>query len=303
MKKDTYEILTLNEVVRMIHLLGEYEDVCHVKLDYNYNGNEYIAYKVDNSFILESSNGKKFIINVNADKEVVEKSDRTEIYLSHTVDVGYMLKPNSSLRLTSQIGLDEGIKSFTNVYRHNLFDDYTLAYYDENDELSGKVSTTFDDVQLKDSYNKYHFNEDSIETTNKVISRDGNELVKYFDKPVPSMDVVNSFDADMLRKKAELVGIEGLFSPIDDSTVKAIKNNIEVQKVYFDGIKDFYNNEVKEIKRAIEVRDKVLEGTERMFTCDEMKQFVNAMSEELKQKRETYNSEDRIINPVKKKSL
>jgi len=300
MEKDTYKVLCLNEVVDMVHLLGEYTDVELEHADFDKNGIHYSIDKVDNAFLVRSSEDKTFAIMVEATKEVVEKSERTEIYLNHLVDVNYFLTAGTALKLNSYISLPEGYKSFTNIYRHNLFEHgkYELSYYGNTDEKEATISTTFDDVKLKDRFTTYHFHNDYIETDNKKISTDGNELIEYLGNSIPSMEDVNSFDAEALRKMARIVGMNELFKPISDSVVDAINRNIESQKVYFDDIKDFYNNEKKDVKKAIELRKSVIEGTKNLLSDEELRDCIHAIAPKLALRRE-YNSNNNVL----KKSL
>ncbi len=304
MEKDTYTKLCLNEVVELVHLLGEYTDVELEHADFNKKGIDYSIDKVDNSFLVRSSEDKTFAVMVEATKEEVEKSDRIEIHLKHIVNVDYFLTPGTVLKLNSYLSLPEGYKAFTDVYRHNLFEygKYELSYYGDSDEKEGSITTTFNDVKLANNFITYHFHDEFIETDNKKISTDGNELIEFFDRPVPSMEDVNSFDVELLRKKAKLVGMSELFTPINDSVVNAINRNIECQRIYFEGIKDYYNKEKKDVQKAIEIRKNVIEGTNNLLTDEELRDCIKAIAPKLALRRE-YNANKEEISNVLKKSL
>ena len=84
MEKDTYKVLCLNEVVDMVHLLGEYTDVELEHAEFDKNGINYSIDKVDNAFLVRSSEDKTFAIMVEATKEVVETIKNTGVIIAQS---------------------------------------------------------------------------------------------------------------------------------------------------------------------------------------------------------------------------
>ena len=297
--EDTYKILCLNELVEL-----EYADIDLAQVKFTKDGKEITASKVDNAFTINSSDDRSFIVLVNASKEEVEKDDRKEIYLSHDVIANYWLNADKALQLHSNIGLDEGYKPFTNIMRHDLFQKYGMSVYNSEGKVEGSISTTFNDVRIDDNPETFHFEKDNIETHDFKLTGDGKEIIEYRGEPIPSKEVVDSFDADNLIKKARILRMTDSFAPIDNEVEDAIIRRIESKKVYFDGIKEYYKNGVKDTEKAIKLRNDVLNGYSNFITSEELKESAKALGEELAKRRENNKKLEElgIAKTLKKKS-
>ena len=295
---DVYDKLGLNAVVDMVRLLGENTDVQHASKSFTYNGVKYDVIKLGNFLNISSEQGKALSVLIDATSTKTKDSQgRTITYLTHDVDANYLLPGDDWLNFHSKLALDEGFEPFKNVSRHDLLKTFEFSYMSNDDRKLGSLPLTFDYVRLTDEYKTVNFCGELIKVDNMNITSDGNKVLSYFGQKLPSMETIKSFNPDLDKIRIKSFVKNGTFSDITKEAINEIDRIFDNKKLFYKDIQDYYKDGIKDVKKAINIRNKTINGMNNMFSKEELYTCLDVISNAIYENKD-YNKEN-----VLKKSL
>ena len=250
--------LGLQEICGIMGTLGRTTEVESLRKEYEVDGITYTCNKEGNTLVIASSDGRVMSIGINAYTEVDDKDPNRIIkYCHHKANIDYYLSNGEKISLSNDLGLYEGYDQYENVERHHLMDGLEKKYIDKN----GKEIATFDlegkSVTLA-NHKKYEFLDNGIKFGDYLLSLDGKELLLIRDKKASTREEAERFDLEEERKMIDSV-IEGYdLHEYSKEALRSASINLELKDSYAKEITRFYNEELKDVRKAINIRTKVL---------------------------------------------
>ena len=267
--------LGLKEIASIIGRMGLTTDINELHGEVELNGIKYNYEKHGNEFKVTDSLGHQTNIKINySEEETKDDYNRTIRYLRHDVSMDYLLKNGDYINLSNNIGLDSGYESFENVHRHDIISGVRTKYCDKDGKEVASFGLGLDRICLKDKNKLYEFNEDGIKCGNRIITLDGNTLVSISGSEIPNLDVINSFnlekEQDKLRKIAEESDLHPFTKEILDDSIR----KLDRKERFVKDIVDYYNTDIKDVRNAIEIRNRIINGIESSLISKEGMELV-----------------------------
>ncbi len=283
---ELFNDLSLKEISYIVNILGESTDINYLTNSIQV-GDKIITYrKIGNELSIDSSTGEKVSVRIEYSSRD-EKDFRGSLMkvLSHKVMADYILKDCTEIILSNDISLPEGYKAFENVQRHDLLNGLRVVYIDKDDKFIS-VSLGGDKICLKDIDKMYEFTQDGIISGNKKISLDGDKLIMTNGNPAPSLDTVESFDLD--KEKERIKKFSNMDSDIHPFTKDALDmavRDLDRKNRTVNSIKEFYKDEIKNVRRAIRIRNDFIDGVKNgVLTTDELDAISNQFRRDVRGK-------------------
>lgn len=257
--------LGLKEIASIIGRMGLTTNIDQMKVDnLELNGVNYEYSKNGNEITIKDSLGNvtKVRINYN-EKEGKDAYNRDIKIVNHEVAIDYVLKDGTMIKLENNIPLYSGYESFENVHRHDLLRGLRTKFCDNEGKEIASFNLELDEICLKSNNVKYIFDKDGIKYNNVVLSLDGNSLVSIGGNPIPSKDLIQSFNLEDEREKVNRIIRENkdlhpfTLEELEDTTRKLDRRDRFVKKV-----NEFYEKDIQDIRKVIEVRNHLLDSVE-----------------------------------------
>ena len=241
-------------------------------------GNQMIDYgKHGNKLIIATSDGRRIDANVVISKRKEKDNRNNDVErFYHEVSADYYLKKGDKIRIYNEFVLDGGYESFENIQRHDLMKGLRTSYIDKDGKEVATFNIGLDKVCLKDNNLIYEFTNDGIKYKNKLVSLDGNGLLTVNGNPVPSKEDLESFDYNKEYDKLfELINNnEGLHKFTAEALLEAPRK-LSARNREIKNYKDYYSNEIDNVREAISLRNRMIEGMEKEIIKPEELELVN----------------------------
>lgn len=281
---ELFNVLSLKEIADIICILGE----SHESIKHSYGNlhleNKDITFLYENDeLIIQSNTGEKTNVKISFSKqEGKDYNGRKITYLSHECFINYYLQDGSIISLYKELSLPEGYEGFENVQRHNLLNGLRIKYYDKEGNQS-TFSLTADKICI-DENKIFEFTNEGIKYGNKIISLDGDKLVLSGGSTAPSLDVINSFDLEKEKDRiTKFANIDSDIHPFTKEVLESAARELSRKKRNADSIKEFYDKEIKDVRRAIKIRSEFINDvTYGIMNSEELEKVANEFRREVK---------------------
>ena len=290
--------LHLNEITEIVILLGANTEVAQASKSFTYEGVKYDVLKCGNVFGIRTSQGKELTVSINNTLENSGKSVNglTVIYDTHKVEVDYSFENGEGINLTSNMSLDTGYEGFKSMCRHNLHetDCYTLSFVSADNEKVAELSSTLASVKLAGKTITYTFKGDTISADiqdSKIISADNYRLITLHGKMVPSMKTITSFDGPHDLKRIKNRVKNGNYHTVSKEIIDGLDALYADKQSYFDEVKKYYEEEVKDVMAAKSIRKRAEEGVKTILTENEINICINAIQPVIEEKQKEVKKE------------
>ena len=289
---ELFNILSLKEIADIISTLGEsHRNIYHMCGTIRLEDKVIFYENKDNELSIQSSTGEKTKIRISfSSKETEDYNGRKITFLSHECFIDYYLHDGSVISLYNQLSLPNGYEGFENVQRHDLLKGLRVKYYDK-DGIEGAVPLT-SDIYISVSANKicldgnkiFEFTEEGIKYGNKLITLDGDKLVL---SGAPSLENAESFDLEKEKERIEK------FAKMDCDIHPFTKEVLETATIReltrkqrtADSVKTFYEEDIKDVRRAIKIRTDFIRDIENgILSSEELEQVARQFRQEVKGK-------------------
>ena len=272
---DNERKLSLVEICGIMGTLGRTTDNTYMSEEYEIDGVKYSCAKVNNTFMIDSSDDKRMGINVNYYSiNSKDYQNRDVIITHHEASIQYFFQEGDSIILTNDMGLFGGYESFENVERHTLRDGLRKTYYDKD----GNSVCTFDlglnEIWL-DGNKKVEFTKEGIKFGNKVLSLDAEKLLLMSGEKVPAKEVVDSFDIEKEKEKIINFANNSDVHVFTKDELESAANRLSRKERYAKEISSYYNEDIKLIRKAIAVRNRLQEAFDNELIPEEVMRKIS----------------------------
>ena len=255
--------LGLKEISSIINRMGVITGT-DVSGEIEYDGVKYNYEKSDNNFIITSSNGKMVKISINYNqREGKDDYNRDIPIVNHEVSIDYLLRNEDYINLSNNIDLEPGYESFERIHSSDIINGLRTKYCDNTGKEVASFGLDLHRICLKDNDQIYEFNENGITCGKRVITLDGSTLVSVSGGETPSRELAESFDLKKEQEKLQKILDER--KDLHPFTVEAVEDSIrklDRRERYVKDIVDYYNTDIKDVRRAIDIRNKLLDVQE-----------------------------------------
>ena len=276
--------LGLKEVASIIGTMGKNTDKDVIsENDIFVDGKKYSYYKMGNELIICDDEGIKNKIKINYSKTQGKDYRNNDItYLNHEVSIDYILENGDFINIYNNIGLDEGYETFENVNRHDLINGVRTKYCDSKGKELASFTLELGKICLKDNNKVYEFTDTGILSGNRVISLDGERLISISGFDAPTKEEAESFN---INKEKEIIRDFLKTNPNIHSFTKEILEDsigkLDRKERYAKDIINYYNDDLKEIKKAINIREKLINYFEN---DNDFSKVLDTIDKDFKQK-------------------
>jgi len=299
---DIYKYLNLNGVVDIVRLIADNSNISQASCTFENNGVNYQVCKKDNSISIKSDDGKYMQIEVDAISISDSNPDYKDIYISSM----YLLNNNSYITMISHPMLEGNFSNLSSIARHNLFEEYTIDYSNSNKEIEGSVSLDFNQIRVygKDGVSRrYSFTPNGIGNAEITTTLDGDTLLALDGNELPEDTVLMSFNPTMEKKKLHNSYDGEDIHPFMKEFIQYADDFIDRKKAYVDRISNYYAHEKNIIKKAIDIRNNLINSSNKMFTSEELNNCINGLQEDINKRKNNNEKNERDRVKVIKKSL
>ena len=247
--------LGLQEITGIMGTLGRTTNIESLNKEYEVDGITYSCIKDGNNLVITSSDGRAMSIGINAYTIVDDKNPDIK-YDHHEVNIDYYLSNGERINLFNDIGLYEGYDQYENVARHDLMKGLVLTYIDK---YCRKVATFNLDTSRIDlpNHKTFEFTPEGIKYGNKTLSLDGKELILIGSEKASSKEEAERFDIEDERKMIDSF-INGYdLHEYSKEVLRDAYTNLDRKDWYAKEITRFYNEDLKDVRKAINVRNKI----------------------------------------------
>lgn len=285
---ETFIKLGLKEIASIIQTMGVSTDINSLdgKVDFVDNSIKYE--KEGNKLVATSEDDRKTTIEISTSEETTKDFlDKVITFLYHKIAINYYLHDGSRVELTNFLSINEDFGGFTNIQRHDLLNGLKVKYYDNEGKEKASFSPELDKLCLEDDNKIYEFYEDGITCGNKIISLEGDALVLLKGGEAPSLEDIESFDVDKEKRRIEVFiknnpSLHRFTKEALDDTLRLLDR----KNRYAKEVKEFYDEDIKGVRKAIALRNKVINGIENEIITDkEMEEISNSFRESISGKR------------------
>ncbi len=267
--------LGLKEIAGIIGRMGVTTDINELNGEVELNGVKYNYEKHGNEFKVTDSLGHQTNIKINYNEEETKDDyNRTVKYIRHDISLDYLLNNGDYINLSNNIGLEPGYESFENVHRHDIMNGVRTKYCDKYGKEIASFGLGLDRICLKDNNKLYEFNKDGIKCGNRIITIDGNSLVSISGNEIPSLDIINTFDLEKEQNKLRKIVEESNLHPLTNEIMEESIRRLERKERFVKDIVDYYNTDIKEVRNAIDIRNKIINGIEDSLISKEGLELV-----------------------------
>lgn len=216
------------------------------------------------------------------------------MFLNHSVAINYCLEDGSRLELTNNLSLDEGYGGFSDVQRHDLLDGLKTKYYDQEGKEAAFFSRELERVHLTGNNITYEFTDEGIICGNKKVTLDGEELLFESRKEVENFDVVK--EKNRIEKFIQDNG--DMHKYTREALEKSLKH-LDKKAAYTKEIASFYNDDIKNVRRAISIRNKVLSAVKNeIMNVTELADIGIALRNNINGKRKINKIQNWFFNHI-----
>ena len=249
--------LGLQEITSIMGTLGRTTDIDSLRKEYVVDGITYTCNKDGNNLVIASSDGRVMSIGIRAYTHIDNKDpNRTIKYAHHEANIDYYLSNGEKINLYNDFGLPEGYEQYENIARHDLMRGIVNTYVDGN----GRKLATFDldaNTITLTNHKKFEFTPEGIKYENKLLSLDGRELVLIGNEKASSREEAERFDLDEEKKMIDSF-IEGYdLHAYSKEVLRDATVSLERKNSYAKEITRFYNEDLKDVRKAINIRTKI----------------------------------------------
>lgn len=274
--------LGLKEIASIIQTLGEKNDVHEIVTMTEIGGKPISFRKKNNKLDISSPDGRKMSIAINySEKEERDYQNRKIVYTSHEVHVTYYLADGRKIVLSNDMPLERGYEGFKRVQRHDLLRGLNCKYFDKEGKELASFSLELEKICLKDNNRVCSFSEEGINYCNKLISLDGEDVLSISGTPIPAIEDLQSFDVE--KEKQRIVKLRDESENLHPFTREVLDDSLRLLDRKERTTKDilsFYQNELGDVRRAIEIRNKVEDALDKeTFKADELGTISNMVRE------------------------
>ena len=255
--------LGLKEIASIVGKMGLTTELDEMHVDgLELNGVKYSYDKNGNEMTITDSLGNITKVRINYEEEHTKDAFNRDItYLKHEVGIDYVLPSGEIIRLENSIPLDKGYEAFENVHRHDLLKDLRTKYLDKEGKEIASFSLDLDEICLKENNVKYIFDKDGIKYNNVVLSVDGDTLVSLSGNPIPSKDLVLSYNLGEEKEKINRIIKENKdLHPFTIEELEDTSRKMERRDRFVKRIIEFYDEDTKHVRDAIKVRQNLIDN-------------------------------------------
>jgi hypothetical protein len=242
----------------------------------------------EDSKLLEvtSNDGRRLTFSITKEKKrEVDYKDVESTYYLNIVDAKLYLNNGDMINLYSDYPSFEDNQDIIDL--NEVYYNLAIRYYEKDNPVYANIFYDLNKLYFSNSTLLYEFEDDCIKCGNKKISSNGNHLISIDGIDIPKFNSNNNnYNHNMERKhlyKELLENDYGIDSDLFDNISSLERTNNIMEKV-----KSFYNYERKEAKRAIRIRDKIMNGlkkdTIRLYELIGLNEANNLENENSKKK-------------------
>ena len=276
--------LGLKEIAEIIQTLGASHHISDYSGLIEVNGKQYHIMKEKNELIITTQDGRNMCIGINYEEKYIKGyQDKDMVFTKHQAEVDYYFNDGSSVNLKNQMELGRGYDGFRSVQRHNLMNGLGCKYYNQNGEPVASFNLGLEKICLNGSKKVYEFTKDGIVYGNKLVSLDGDKLLLLSGSEVPGIEAMETFDVDKEKEKIRAFADESVElhpftkEALEDATRLLDRKDRKVQEVL-----KFYEEDLKELRKAIAIRNKIEFLTnEDVIRPEELEDVSRALREKL----------------------
>lgn len=282
--------LGLKEVASIAGTLGVSTDVLSLQDTIEVNGKRYYYEKEGNKLTILGDGGKKFTIEIDySSRRGKDYQDRDVVYLSHELKSKFTFPNGEGIILYNDISLNPGYEAFENVQRHNLMDGLKTTYTDETGTTIASFPLGLNKIHLLSNDTAYEFTDKGIITGNRTITVEGDKLISISGEEVPEFDELKSFDLESERAKIENFMQTTDLHSFTKEILEDAKRKLESKGRYTKKVIDYYGNDLKQVQRAVAVREKIEKGIQEGIISPEV---LDAVGTHLRKKVFEIKNED-----------
>ena len=262
---ETFIRLGLKEIASIVGTLGLNTNIEHLgPNDININGKTFNYEKDGNNLIVKDDNQTLLIVSINAGKE--ESKDfmgRKITSLSHEVSINYFLEDGSFINFYNNIPLYEGYEAFENVQRHDLLSNLKTTYCDNNGKELAYFDLGVSRIRLTENNHQYGFFDDGVTYSNKMLTLEGDKLISLAGSKAPSLEEAKSFNKSEEEEKIrKFLRDSKDLHPFTKKVLNEAIDNLSFKEGYSKEIIDCYSKDMKDVRKAIAIRNQLIKGIE-----------------------------------------
>ena len=280
-EKDLKELFGIEEIIKIIKLCGNYPEIAR-EIKYTLNDKEYTICKENTgSIILFCSDGRNLYIS----HDTVPNKGIHEWICGRYSDINGDRAVSIQFDNPSwNIDLDKPIEEISDDL--DFYCDIQPDFLPTERFFPNKGNDNHIDTENYTKTYDYSSEENVIEFTDKgikiddyLLSSDGERIITYKDKQVPSKEELENFD--LLKEKERIASI------LDSKDVNELVKSVILNSFEKDGPVDtkikllskFYNNKIERYKRFISFRKSLLDGSVKksVYTKEELNFFYGVL--------------------------